>query len=222
MRLGRLSIAPALRYTRWAADPGFPYLPTKQDQVEFLIGVSYPSTSISRKAFGRKLWLGVVAGVGLTGDFPPERTADMNGVATLSDSQHSYIVGLMGELELSRRWAMEVDGLYRPLQISAGQSVVLTWEVPVLVKHKFSQHALNPFVALGPSFRASGNRNGRTPSTYGITLGGGVEMRLRRFRLEPTVRYTRWAADRGRNGGRRPIAESTIPNQVELLVGFSF
>jgi hypothetical protein len=94
---------------------------------------------------------------------------------------------------------------------------VLTWEVPLLAKCRFSNKKVNPFVEGGPSFRASGNPNGTAPSNYGISIGGGVEVRALFLRFAPEIRYTRWAADQP-----VPPWAKTNPNQVEFLVGVSF
>lgn len=220
MRVGNLRLAPAVRYTRWATDHfrpeqtgGFnsPARPTIRNQVEFLVGVSYATTGASRRALGRKLWLGAVAGVSLTGDFGGQ------------SSSRGYPAGLMVELELPRHLAVEADGLYRRLHFSGRPDVVLTWEVPLLLKYRFTTPHVTPFLALGPSFRVTGNLNDSNPSHYGIAAGAGVETRLGRLKVAPTIRYTRWAGD------SRPFPQfpnipysRSIPNQAEALVGFFF
>ncbi|RPJ19743.1 MAG: PorT family protein, partial [Planctomycetaceae bacterium] len=55
----RLNIAPRLRYTRWAKDPWFAGVPTRADQLEFLVGIGYAATSDAHP-LGRRISLGVV------------------------------------------------------------------------------------------------------------------------------------------------------------------
>jgi hypothetical protein len=137
------------------------------------------------------------------------------------------IFGLALEFEPIKNLFLEVDGLYRPLHVMSennsipgegvrtnGRFSVLTWEFPVLAKYKWPGRNLRPFVELGPSFRATGNLNGFDPSHYGITGGVGMETHLGKVKISPAVRYNRWQAD-----GKQP---GTIPNQAELIVGFSF
>lgn len=216
MHLGRMSITPTVRYTRWAADPRNFAIQTVQNQVELLVGFSYPTTDASRKIHGRKLWLGLIAGVPLTGDIdflggpstPSTRTFDVR-----------FVAGLLGELELSQRLALEVNGLYRRLHFEDSSSVVVTWQIPVLAKYKFSIAKLKPFIEAGPSFRLAGNLNGTNPSHFGITAGIGVETQWRRLKISPVVRYTRWRED------SKPynLLDTYIKqDQVELLFGFSF
>jgi hypothetical protein len=113
--------------------------------------------------------------------------------------------------------SVEFDALYCPRVLSEGQrATVLTWEFPFLAKYRFSTPRLNPFLELGPSFRAAGNTNGTNPSRYGITAGAGIETKVHRLRVAPAIRYTYWTADPP--GPMSPA--STIRNQVALLVGF--
>jgi hypothetical protein len=58
--------------------------------------------------------------------------------------------------------------------------------------------------------------NDADPSHVGITAGAGIETSVRRLKIAPVVRFTRWAAD------KRTLSSITKPNQVELLVGVSF
>jgi len=212
-----LNIAPALRYTRWAVDP-LPYRPTNPDQVDLLIGLSFATTRESRRVFGRKLWFGVVAGVPLSGDFSDEASPPraFTGAATrIFDVR--FAAGLTVETDLTKRLALEANGLYRRLHFNDGPDVVVTWQIPVLAKYRFPAAGVRPFVEAGPSFRLSGNLHATNPSRYGITAGLGAEKQVRGLKIAPVLRYTRWAAD-----GGRTVLTLTNVNQVELLVGFSF
>jgi hypothetical protein len=177
--------------------------------------------------FGQIFSVGVTGGVGLT-DGIENQTID--GYHFYSYSK-DYIVGPMVELNLPLHLSVEADALYRPLSLASyisldngvntavARSHVITWEFPLLVKYKFPFPVVKPFVELGPSFRASGNMNGTSPSDYGVTLGGGVEAHLLRLKIAPELRYTHWAPD---NASPSLILPVTNQNQVELLVGLSF
>jgi len=170
--------------------------------------------------------------MGLTDDFHTDVRFFQGIPASKSFSQSkSPVIGLVVEFQPRKNLAVEVNGLYRPLHLTdenlisipeervrEGQEstvTVLTWEFPVLAKYKLPVAAVKTFVEVGPSFRATGNLNGKDPSHYGITGGLGAEAHLRKLKISPTVRYTRWEADRWKCCG-------TIPNQVELIVGFAF
>jgi len=137
------------------------------------------------------------------------------------------IAGIALEVEPLQNLFLEVNGLYRPLHVAntktsgLGQSVqlgegfsVLTWQFPILAKYKWRTHYLKPFVELGAAFRVTGNLNGYDPSHVGFTSGAGLEVKLKRLKISPTVRYSHWRADSKQPG--------TISNQAELIVGFSF
>ena len=112
-----------------------------------------------------------------------------DGAITLSYSAPKrWIAGGMIELRLPLHLAIEADGLYHELEyimsasVTANRTVrkgspgpVVTWEIPVLAKYRFSFPMANPFVEAGPSFRASYNLNGTYPSNHGLTAGVGVK-----------------------------------------------
>lgn len=219
IQLQRVNISPTVRYTRWGADPPYPTLPTRRNQVELLVGISAPTTSASRELHGRKLWLALVAGIPISGDFHSPGSPTFTGTATRTFDV-PFVAGLGTELELTERLALEVNGLYRRLRFDDGPEVVVTWQIPVLAKYRFRAAKVKPFVEAGPSFRLTGNLNNSNPARYGITFGIGMDTYLRRLKIAPTLRYTRWAAD-GRSFA--PSTQAlTKRDQVELLVGFSF
>ena len=126
-----------------------------------------------------------------------------------------YPIGLSVEFSLRSYLSLEVDGLYRAQHFTDGPSSVVTWQVPVLAKCRFTLGSIKPFVEAGPSFRAAGNLNGTDPSHYGGTAGVGLTLRAGGFKIEPAVRYTHWARERPN------YDERAVPNRVEFLVGVS-
>ncbi|MCC6587430.1 MAG: outer membrane beta-barrel protein [Bryobacterales bacterium] len=210
-------ISPTVRYTRWADNGGFFDSPLL-NQVEFLVGFDRPSTTNGTCAFGRRMSIGVIAGIGLGDDFKVGR---FNG--SQRAESNSGIVGVMLEAPLTEHWSVEANALYRPLHGTEPEFnrrvrfAHLTWEFPVLAKYRFRDAGrLRPFVEGGPSFRAEGNLNLKSVSHFGGTVGAGVETRWWRAKISPMVRYTRWgAADNSE-------FSHTWANQTQLLVSFAF
>jgi hypothetical protein len=224
LRSGRLRLSPAIRYIRWQYDGDYPRIATKRDQIEFVTGISYATSLPSWNIGGKKLRFGFIGGApftsGLEKALPPERMEELRG----------YTGGLGAEVELSRHWSLEVNGLYRPfradrINVDSGfgesrfEFTVVTWQFPVLGKYRLRPGStVRPVLEAGPSFRLSGNLNGYNPSRYGVTAGGGVETDYKALRIAPVFRYTRWAAD-SRVGF---LTLDTARNQAEFLVSFTF
>jgi hypothetical protein len=216
--LGRFRIEPAIRYTRWSGEPPFPTagIDTNPDQIELLTEISYATSPESWHIFGGKFHVGPVAGAVLLKALGPELRAG----TPVSESQ-GYVAGIMTDVDVTRRFSLEVDGLYRPIRAQLVNEVspfsLVTWQFPVLAKFKLPlANQTQAFVEAGPSFRVSGNFNGYFPSHIGFTAGVGLEMHWRAIRIAPAVRYTRWATDTNQ------IEFRTLPNQIEILAGFSF
>ena len=181
MHFGRLQLTPQIRYTRWAQGESNGYYDVKQDQVEFLTGISYRVPTTMQVA-DRRLAVGVLAGARLseTLEGAPNRL-----------SRRAF-GGLSVDVNLMSGLSIETDGIYEPIGISGNS--VLTWEFPVLLKYRWTVGGARLFGEVGPSFRASGNlQSSIPPSNYGFTAGAGIEKSLKRIRIAPTLRYTRWA-----------------------------
>jgi hypothetical protein len=178
--------------------------------------------------FAQRFSFGIVGGGSLTNDFVDQTFQSIRTYPTAKD----YIVGPMVAVALPDSLSIEADALYRPTNFtfaavfpdgtlgSVSPSTVITWEVPVLAQYKFKRSAwpIRPLIEVGPSFRASGNLNGSSPSIYGVTAGAGIEGHFWRLRVTPQLRYTRWAADHL----DLPWAARTKQDQLELLVSLSF
>jgi len=184
-----------------------------------------------------RLSFGVIGGAALTDAFGHETTGFVVGTnggiqptrslsySTLKD----YAIGPTVEVGLPwRRLSVEIDALYRPMNLmmagvdadgslnSISPATVVTWEFPMMAKYRFGSRSVKPFIEAGPSFRASGNLNNASPSTYGGAAGIGLDTNVGKVRIGPLVRYIHWAADPDYAGSR------TRRNQVELLMGLSF
>jgi hypothetical protein len=180
-------------------------------------------------AFGQHLSFGIVGGASLTEDFQDRSTGGTPAIIAYSTPKR-WIAGATVQVSLPLRLAIEVDGLYHELEFtnatvwadgtlhSVSPAPVVTWEAPALVKYRFPLETLKPFVEAGAAFRVSGNLNGTSPSSDGFIAGMGVEARIWKLRLAPQIRYLRWARDQNRSY----YQPSTVPDQVECLMGISF
>lgn len=194
-------------------------------------------------ANGQQISVGIVGGTNITANFP---ITDYSGAADdfgnpayrfqYMTGPRSFILGASVEGHLSDRFSIEANVLHRPMKstinftafhadgstiaISDTATAFRAWEFPVMLKYtlpasRFSGRA-RPFLAVGPSFRTQEDATATEPSQFGISAGVGAAIRLGRFRLAPSVRYTRW--------GREDISPryATKPDQVEFLTSFSY
>lgn len=229
-RLSYRIIQPELFLTRLAieaAPSGNQYNLRLSTGIVFTAGESQ-----SRRSAERQFSVGVIGGAGLTDAFGHESTGFFDGEQRRSRSYSTlkdYIIGPTIDVRLP--WgglSVEFDALYRPMNLTmatvqsdgsllgVSPATVVTWQFPALLKYTFRSRALNPFIETGPSFRASGNLNGASPSIYGATAGVGMEAHLGKLRIGPLVRYTHWAADADHTSVR------SKRNQIELLLGLAF
>jgi len=177
--------------------------------------------------------VGIRGGVPFTNAFaditeipPPDYLRQFTG-------SKDYMIGAMLELHLPLGFSVEGDALYHPLnlatEVNTGTAIYRnsdtfnSWEFPVLAKYRFLHTPLvKPFVEGGPSFRASSSAVNYL-SNEGLTIGGGVEIKLGRLRLEPELRYLRWRADKPFYQDGVPVyINSSNLNQAEFLVGIAF
>ncbi|MBS1824596.1 MAG: hypothetical protein JST93_04705 [Acidobacteria bacterium] len=215
---GGFRISPELRYTRWSYRPiGYTLGAPLLHQVELFVTIDRPSTNRRFSVFRQPVSFGAIAGLDLGDDFIP-------GIfPNHIPESNSPLFGVLAEIQLPRSLSLEVNATYRPLHGTApeGSSRVrfahLTWEFPILLKHRLTtHHRITPFLEAGPSFRAEGNLNLRPVSHYGATAGAGLEFRWRPIKIAPTARYTRWA------GTSPPAVSHTAPNQFQILVAIAF
>lgn len=132
------------------------------------------------------------------------------------------------ELRLPFGLAVEADALYRPMEFQLEQTFFSTrvtlaergdaWEFPILAKYRLSLPVVKPYLAAGPSFRATSSGLGRYMSGRGISAGIGIETRVGPLLVAPEVRYTHWRAD-GTYASSNHV--TFYQNQVEFLMGFT-
>jgi hypothetical protein len=219
-----LTFAPAVRYSHWAADSVSPFINahSKEDQLEMLVGVSR-SSSVDMHPLGRHVSMGAVLGTSLNERTPIQsfNYTSTNGptVSSVSTPDRSFSAGPILEFLLPRSFSVEAEAIYVPLRsttvttINGAQSRgfvggIATWEFPLLAKYTFGTRTVAPFAEAGPSFRLPTSGL----STRGITAGVGAQVHLRVLKIQPAVRYTRWA----QNAFGEPIART---DQIEFVVG---
>lgn len=225
-RVGKFRIAPEVRYIRWAADTSTGAV-TRPDQIELLTSFSTGSFEQGRP-FGSHIALGVVAGATLTPDY---RTFEfLNGTGTfgetLSSNPGAFLVGPMLEVAIARGFLFEGDAIHQPMiesvrfdldgSFSSNTQSTPTWSFPLLGKYKFRAHGVSPFVEAGPAFRVARYVDDTSP--YGVAAGVGVERRVWRMAIAPSVRFTHW--DRPSPGYSGDLVP--FQNQVEFLAGAAF
>lgn len=195
-------------------------------------------------AFGQRVSIGVVGGLGLTEDYRGGGTTTYvwttqpyvsTVTSTTTTGRHDFLIGPKIELRLPGPFAFEVDALHRNRQWSTtsifspamdfgygliGKDVFSvtgsSWEVPLLLKYRLplfrSRESRWVFLEAGPSLRPFLYSGGAARA--GFTAGAGFSMRMKRLNIEPTIRYTRWGADRLTY---RPASPNL--DQLEFVVG---
>jgi hypothetical protein len=168
-----------------------------------------------------------MVGTNLTGDYGPENLAHEGNPPILRTAgPRSFLYGPSVEIRLPHRFSVDVTALHRPISSATETTVngepyrttsrAVTWVFPVLAKYRIPVGDLEPFIALGPSFRLRQTlAEAADASPYGVAAAVGIEKRVGAMRIAPSVRYTHWAPDRREFGG-------PYHNQVEALFGFSF
>jgi hypothetical protein len=228
-----VNIAPVIRYTRWAPESHVADVKAVANQLELLVGFSGTQDS-NLHPLGGRVSLGAIAGLTLSGIFRSRTNRFVVNDAVIDtfsgSGTRSYLPGAMIELQLPGRFSVEGDVIYEPLKSISRTVVVGTpapgflpgsseyaspeWKFPVLAKYRFHRERLKPLIELGPSFRLPEGQSGF--SHYGATAGFGFEPRMRKLKIAPVLRYTRWGPE------KLPEFAYEIRNQLEFLTAFSF
>ena len=184
----------------------------------------------------------MVGGTHLTNSFPVtdvSSPADAFGNPAnrvlITSGPRSFILGASLEGKLNESFSIEANVLHRPLKwrfsftefqpdgpsfnVTETRTPVRTWQFPVLVKYSFDPVRIGearPFLTAGPSFRTQEDAGAVQPSQFGFTVGAGFTLPLGRFRIAPTLRYTRWQ--------RESVSPrfDTRPDQLEMLASFAY
>lgn len=145
------------------------------------------------------LGIGVKGGVPLNDAFVVRSTNPVDYVA----DTHRYIVGPYVELRLPAGFGVELDALYQTYEYrqvvpapTRSQSSH-DWQFPLLVKYRFLPGPVKPYLEAGAAFShlsvndvlELNNRN-----TWGLVVGGGVDVKVGPVHITPEVRYTGWTS----------------------------
>lgn len=180
--------------------------------------------------------IGVKAGVPLNDAL--QGYSSSSGIVTTSTER--WLVGPTAELHFPFHLSFEVDALYRrenylvssvSVSVIAGEWFTTTssttsiirnplndWQFPFLAKYYLHGGLIRPFVDGGITYQhLSGSDPIDDPNRAGVTVGGGLTVKLSLIQFSPEIRYTRW----GSNNVYAPYVASS-QNQADVLVGFTF
>jgi len=182
-----------------------------------------------RSAYSQTFSFGVKVGVPLTTVYTTEAIADGGAFA----NEQRFTVGPTLEVHLPFHLSFEVDALWRQSSFSTIgghfngnlDSSVNDWQVPFLAKYEVKFGPIQPFIDGGVVYRRVSTSTSSVPpptnpNTAGVTLGGGVALKLPHLRLSPEIRYTKWPTPAFSSAYAGPVI--SMSNQVDLLVGDTF
>jgi hypothetical protein len=170
---------------------------------------------------------------------------DLFGVdSSRQTSTQRYTFGPTMNIDLWRDIAIGADLLFQSATLAAAPtSTVRRWELPVTLVYRLRPSPPRPFVRAGVSLNrvfdtGSAVECARGPfgeqfycldgnplaelrhrSTYGTVIGGGLQFRFKKMRIDAEARLTRWV---DRNFGVRGSAVQSNLTQVEILAGATF
>jgi len=181
-----------------------------------------------RMARSQIVSFGVRAGVPLTTVYTPQQIPDGGSNA----SEQRFTIGPTAEVHLPFHLSLEVDALWRQSSFSAIgahlnavlNSSVNDWQIPLLAKYEMLGGPVRPFIDGGIVFRHVSTTSSSVlpptnPNTAGISVGGGVTLKLLHLRLSPEIRYTNWPTP-AFSSAYTPVESKR--NQVDLLVGITW
>ena len=177
-------------------------------------------------AYSQMFSFGVKVGTPLTTPYTTEFIS--NGGASAGEQR--LTIGPTIEVHLPFHLSLEVDALWRQssfseigANINYLHSSVNDWQVPVMANYERTLGPIHPFIDGGVVYRhvsTDSSQPPSNPSTAGVTVGGGVMLKLRRLRLSPGFRYTKWPRPIFSPAYAGPVISRS--NQVDLLVGVTF
>jgi hypothetical protein len=92
--------------------------------------------SVARAQEMKRFWVGVMVGAPLTPDIQPSTEPVLPYTGEVKRSlDFPFVAGGMIEFLIRQRFSIEADGLYRRLRYPDDPSVIVTWELPVLLRN---------------------------------------------------------------------------------------
>ncbi len=179
---------------------------------------------VAAAACAQNISVGGIAGVPFTN---VEATTTISGITYLPESPN-FTLGGTFQLNLPVHLRLEVDALVRPASFKVSNLLSNTsateWRFPVIAQYRLStKKTITPFVGVGASFEhlyqiknavTSGPGSIASNSPGGLLLDGGLDFKLKLFRLSTELRYTRQV--------NAAILDVSQLNQAEVLVGVHF
>src|SRR5580700_8318962 len=138
------------------------------------------------RAEAQPLGIGLKVGSTLTNAVTSVETAS-------PPNRHTLIIGPYLEMRLPLGLSIEADALYYPGLFTNATGGGSLWQFPVLLKFGIPLGPIKPYIEGGPAF--SHLSDVKTvldilhTNNYGITLGAGIEIKIKAFRISPEVRY---------------------------------
>jgi opacity protein-like surface antigen len=168
--------------------------------------------------------IGVKGGVPLNDAFLVQESSPIRYIA----DTHRYIWGPYVELRLPAGFGIEVDGLYKTYeyrQVVPAPTIDQNshaWEFPVLIKKRFLPGPVKPYLEGGASFshlsvHDVGELHDR--NTWGLVIGGGLDLKLGGVHITPEIRYTGWTSRHFDSPGT--LLQSNR-NQAAVMLGIGF
>lgn len=169
-------------------------------------------------------------GVGVKGGVPLNDAFEVhssNPVEYVADT-HRYEYGPYVELRLPAGFGIELDGLYRTFEYRAIVGPTSfdrnshAWQFPLLIKKRFLPGPVKPYIEAGAAFShlsVSALREVDDRNTWGLVLGGGIDLTLGPIHIMPEIRYTGWTS-RGFQSPDSVLRSNR--NEAAVLVGIGF
>ena len=175
-------------------------------------------------ACAQNISVGAIAGVPFTN---VESTTTISGISYLPKSPN-FALGGSFQLNLPFHLRLELDALVRPASFKvsslATNTSAMEWRFPLIAQYRLgSNKVMTPFVGVGASFShlyqiknavTSGPGSIVSNSPGGMLIDGGLDFKLKLFRLSTELRYTRQI--------NASIISVSQLNTAEVLVGAHF
>jgi opacity protein-like surface antigen len=188
------------------------------------LGVTWLSLSAFGQESSSPIGFGVKGGVPLNDAFVVRQE---NPVDYIADT-HRYTFGPYVEVRLPAGFGVELDALYQTYeyrQVVPAPTIDQNshaWEFPLVVKKRFLPGPVKPYVEAGGAFShlsvndvaALNDRD-----TWGLVLGGGVDLKVGPVHFTPEVRYTRWTSRHFDSPGT--LLQSNL-NVAAVMLGIGF
>jgi hypothetical protein len=181
-------------------------------------------TGLSFAEESSPIGIGVKGGVPLNDAFVVRASNPVNYIA----DTHRYTAGPYVELRLPAGFGIELDALYQTYEY---RQVVPAptldrkshdWQFPLLVKYRFLPGPIKPYLEAGASFSHLSVRDVRElndRNTWGLVVGGGLDIKAGPVHFTPEIRYTGWTSRHFESPGTLLQSNRNIA-AVMLGIGF--